>query len=317
MFTRDLHSPLMEVASGVAGLRHIMVNCYFIDLPEDESGRTRWVLVDTCLPGAASLIRRHAEERYGQGARPELIVLTHAHFDHTGSVDALSREWDVPVYVHAMEVPFLAGQMSYAPPDPWVGGSLSLTSPLYPRGPIDISDRLHVLPWDGTIPKMPGWRWIATPGHSPGHVSLYRQQDRVLIAGDAFVTTKQESLLSVLTQQQAVYGPPAYFTHDWRSARDSVIALAGMDANVAATGHGTPMRGEELRQQLNHLAEHFDELAVPRGGRYVDDPVVYYADEARKKVPPRRPMPTSVWLAAGGAALGLLLLSRLKTHDRE
>ena len=42
---------------------------------------------------------------------------------------------------------------------------------------------------------MPGWRWVHTPGHTAGHVSLFRDADRTLIAGDAFVTTKQESAL--------------------------------------------------------------------------------------------------------------------------
>jgi hypothetical protein len=39
---------------------------------------------------------------------------------------------------------------------------------------------------------MPGWRWMHTPGHTEGHVCLFRNSDRTLIAGDAFTTTKQE-----------------------------------------------------------------------------------------------------------------------------
>ena len=72
---------------------------------------------------------------------------------------------------------------------------------------------------------LPGWRVIETPGHSPGHVSLFRESDGVLIAGDAFVTTKQESLLAVMTQRQELRGPPMYFTCDWDAARESVQKL--------------------------------------------------------------------------------------------
>ena len=50
--------------------------------------------------------------------------------------------------------------------------------------------KCEVPPSDGSIPNMPGWQWIHTPGHSPGHISLFREKDRSLIAGDAFVAVK-------------------------------------------------------------------------------------------------------------------------------
>jgi len=69
---------------------------------------------------------------------------------------------------------------------------------------------LHELPRDGSVSGMPGWRWIATPGH----VSLFRESDRTLVAGDAVTTTRQESVFSIVTQRQGLNGPPAYFTID-------------------------------------------------------------------------------------------------------
>ena len=53
---------------------------------------------------------------------------------------------------------------------------------------------MQALPEDGSIPHLPDWEWIYTPGHSPGHVSFFREKDLTLIVGDAFVTVKQESL---------------------------------------------------------------------------------------------------------------------------
>ena len=73
---------------------------------------------------------------------------------------------------------------------------------------------------------MPGWHWVFTPGHTPGHVSLFRAADRTLIAGDAFVTLRQESALAVLSRRQEVRRPPAYYTADWIAARHSVEKLA-------------------------------------------------------------------------------------------
>jgi glyoxylase-like metal-dependent hydrolase (beta-lactamase superfamily II) len=123
------------------------------------------------------------------------------------------------------------------------------------------------LPDDGSVPFMPGWRWIASPGHTDGHVSLFRDADRCLIAGDAFVTVQQESLYDVVRQEPEVHGPPAYFTPDWNAARRSVEKLAALDPAIAATGHGTPMRGKPLHDGLTNLIQHFEEIAVPNKDR--------------------------------------------------
>lgn len=254
-----------KVAADLTRLRFLFVNVFF-------SGRAdEWVLIDAALEGSVSQIVETAEEVFGSGAKPKAIILTHAHFDHIGAFPELFETWDVPVYAHASEMPFITGTSDYPPPDPTVGkGAMALLSFTYPNKGIDLGGRAQSLPGDGSIPHMPGWRWVHTPGHTPGHVSLFRDSDRVLIAGDAFVTTRQESLYAVLTQAEEVNGPPAYFTPDWAAARRSVETLAALEPQVAATGHGTPMRGDELRRGLERLVGEFDEIAVPDQGRYVD-----------------------------------------------
>ena len=204
------------------------------------------------------------------------------------------------MFAHELELPYLTGRASYPPPDPTVGGglmaSLSWSSP---RGPIDLGDRVRTLPGDQTVPGLSGWRWIATPGHSPGHVSFFRPSDRTLIAGDAFVTTKQESALAVLAQRPEVHGPPAYFTQDWGAARRSVEALAALDPAIAGTGHGVPLQGESLRTALRSLAANFDRDAVPRDGRYVRRPAVF-GPQGVISVPPDVPHPWARGLIAAG-----------------
>ncbi len=64
----------------------------------------------------------------------------------------------------------------------------------------------------------------------------------------------------MLTQRQAVWRPPAYFTPDWDAAWVSVRTLAAYDPEVLATGHGHSMRGPETRAALHYLADHFDEF---------------------------------------------------------
>ena len=122
---------------------------------------------------------------------------------------------------------------------------------------------------------MKGWTFIDTPGHSPGHVSLWREADRLLIAGDAFVTTVQERVTGALTlRPQLVHRPPAYYTPDWDAARASVERLAALEPALAVTGHGHPVAGKEVQDELRRLAQNFDEVARPVQGRYVVHPAV-------------------------------------------
>lgn len=262
----SIKSTVDQVTPDLTRMRFLFTNLYFY------GDRDSWVLIDAGLQGSAGDIVKAAEDRFGEGTAPNAIILTHGHFDHVGAFPELFERWDVPIYAHSLEVPFLTGGSDYPEPDPTVGkGAMALLSFAYPNKANDFGERVQALPDDGSVPFMPGWRWVHTPGHTAGHVSLFRDEDRVLIAGDAFVTTQQESLYAVMQQKEVVQGPPAYFTPDWVSARRSVEALAALDPAIAATGHGTPMQGAELKQGLADLIANFDEVAVPDRGKYVPE----------------------------------------------
>jgi len=254
-----------EVAPDLSYMRLAMVNFAFYGEP--GAAGQGWVLVDTGIAMTARYLIRAAEQRFGQGARPHAIILTHAHFDHIGNVRELAERWQVPVYAHESELPYLDGRTSYPPPDPLVGGgAMSLLSPLYPREPVDVRPWLQPLPTDGSVPGMPEWRWIATHGHTPGHISLWRAADHMLIAGDAFITTEQESAYSVLSQEGEINGPPMYYTQDWQQARATVEQLAALEPELVITGHGPAMRGSGMRAALHRLARNFERIAIPDAG---------------------------------------------------
>jgi glyoxylase-like metal-dependent hydrolase (beta-lactamase superfamily II) len=261
--------PMTSVASGI-GIQVLpdlychtiqIVNIAFIG---DPSVSSEYVLIDAGMPESEEKIMEAAKERFGEKAVCKAIVLTHGHFDHVGALEGLIEKWDVPVYAHAAEVPFLTGESNYPPPNTDAdSGLVAKMSSMFPRHSIDVSSSLKILPEDGTIPVLPGWKYIHTPGHTPGHISLYRESDQALIAGDAFINVEQEKLYDVLTQKQEIHGPPQYFTTDWQAAWKSVVTLSELNPLVAVVGHGLPLADDELRTNLDKLARDFRETEIP------------------------------------------------------
>ncbi|RFZ84954.1 MBL fold metallo-hydrolase [Mucilaginibacter terrenus] len=256
-----------EVAKGVWGLKTVFVNLYMIAINKND-----WVLVDAGLKGSADKILTMANELFGNNP-PKAIILTHGHFDHVGNIETLLKNWDVPVFVHPLELPYVTGGSAYPPPDPTSGGGLmSLLSVTYPYKSINLGNRVHQLDSGEHLPFLTDWKYIHTPGHAPGHISLFREKDRLLISGDAFVSTRQESAFAVATQKKVISGPPRYFTYNWPAAKKTVLKLRELAPAIAATGHGKPMYGEELIKGLDELIDNFDADAVPSNGRYVHKP---------------------------------------------
>lgn len=256
---------LDSIAPGVLGLRILLVNVYAVSTPDG------WVLIDAGLPMSDGRIRRWAEAHFGE-RKPSAIVLTHGHFDHVGAFPQILEawHWDVPVFAHQLELPYLRGQKKYPAPQASAGGGLmSLLAPFYPRGPIELGDHVQPLPLNGTVPGLEDWKWIHTPGHTEGHVSFSRDSDRTLLVGDAFCTTKQESLSAIATQKPELHGPPAYYTSDWDAAKASVEILANLKPQCVAPGHGSPMRGAEVALALDDLANNFDAIARPKSASRV------------------------------------------------
>ncbi len=288
------------VAPGVGRLGILFVNVFALGEPGGP-----WLLVDAGLPGSAGVIRRAVARRFGAAARPEAILLTHGHFDHVGAALDLARKWDVPLYAHRLETPYLTGRSDYPPRDPTMGGAMAQMARLMPDHGYDFDERVRELPSDGTMPVLREWRWLPTPGHTPGHVSLYREADRVLLAADAFATMNLDSWSAFLTRKRELSRPSPPFTFDWATTHRSIAKLAALEPKVLAAGHGLAMEGDHIAAELRRFTESF---TPPRRGRYVGSLPIADEDGVGELPPPAHD--PYMWRAAVVVGLLLLVLAR-------
>jgi glyoxylase-like metal-dependent hydrolase (beta-lactamase superfamily II) len=192
-----------------------MVNAYLV---RDDDGLT---LIDTLIGGSAGKIIAAAEAR---GAPIVRILLTHAHGDHIGSLDALrERLPEAEVIISARDARLLAKDMSLdrdEPKDKLSGGFPGAET--RPDRTVDPGDRVGSL------------EVIAAPGHTPGHVALLDARDRTLYCGDVYSTIGGVATSAKLNPRF----PLALFTWHRPTELESARALRSLQPARLAPGHG-------------------------------------------------------------------------------
>jgi len=258
---RSKADQLTEVAPDVYCLGprgRTQTNVYFF-----RSGAS-WFLVDAGWPKDAPAIERAAGALFDRP--PAAILLTHYHPDHAGAALPLACKWNVPVYLHPLEMPLAAGNFDAlrsgsGPLDRWLILPILRLFGRRRRDAVLARSSLggvaRALGPKGAMPGLPEWQWIATPGHTPGHVSFFRERDRVLVSGDALVTLRLNSFWGLLLQRPGLSGPPWYTTWSTPAAAQSVAALAALRPAVLLTGHGAPMAGSGTAAAVEEFARAF------------------------------------------------------------
>ncbi len=192
------------------------VNCYLV---REEDGFT---LVDAAIKGCGKAI---VESARALGHPIVRILLTHAHVDHVGALDELHALLpDAEVLISAREARFLAGDMSLdasEPMDKLRGGWPTLKT--RPSRTLQEGDRVGSL------------EVIASPGHTPGHVSFLDVRDRGLIAGDAFQT---QGGVAVSGTWVPLFPLPAMSTWHKPTCLESARKLRALAPGWMAVGHG-------------------------------------------------------------------------------
>lgn len=191
------------------------------------------ILVDTGMPH-----QRKRLERQLEGVELQRIVLTHAHVDHAGTVAALTAAKGCEALCGTADLADLAAGVS---PPVRLG---RLMVPIQ-RGIVRYRG-LRANPLSDGDDIGGGFVAVETRGHTPGHHSLWRESDRVLIAGDA--------LFGINTRMRSgVYAPPRFDQPEPENCIRSIKRLAELRPDVIAFGHGRVVR-ENAAGQLAALA---------------------------------------------------------------
>lgn len=236
---------MSEIAKGVYRIPGRAANAYLVE------AQLGLVLVDTGLPGSEKRILSTMARLGKDPRRVKLILLTHRHIDHIGSVAALKRETGAKLASHQFEKPYVAGTLMVSMPPAWslrgkmtkrfmsFGQSIAKLfrlikyQPIYVDKVADDDSILEEVGLDGTI--------LWTPGHTKGSVSLFLNKSKVAIVGDLLRSSHgklvEPLLMESIPQTQA-----------------SVQRVLELRPVLICPGHGKPLPASAVRVGMRLVA---------------------------------------------------------------
>jgi glyoxylase-like metal-dependent hydrolase (beta-lactamase superfamily II) len=186
-------------------------------LIEDPDGLT---IIDGSLPNSTEKLISQINASGRRVSDIKRILLTHAHGDHVGALPALHAQSGAPIITSEVEKPYAEGTLPIARP----ASGLKIRAQTIKGITVDrtVSD-------GDVIDAMGGLQVIATPGHSPGHISFWQPERKILIAGD------------VLMHMFGLRLPFAMATPDMPENIRSIKKIAQLNPEIICFGHGEPL----------------------------------------------------------------------------
>ena len=204
-------------------------------------------LIDTGFRGSARQIIGFIQSLGRSPKEISLIILTHNHLDHAGGLAELKRVTQAKVALHKADISADESQLPY----PWVIRKLlhippfSLLKPLLYIKPNEVDIQVE---GGEVFSPLGGLQVIPTPGHTPGSVSLFSPQKKLLIVGDALNKRRKEMRL-----------PPKMVSTDLSQAVDSVRQIAQLDFDILCFGHGRPIT-KDASAKVQELVRKIDNI---------------------------------------------------------
>ncbi len=211
----------MEISPKVHLVPNVIANPYIII---DPDGLT---LIDTGLPGSDKKILRYISERGYSAQNIVRIILTHSDLDHVGGAAALKRLSGARVYASSIEAEAIQRGVASRQLKPRMTGRrvlMSIVRLFFKPEPVKVDE---ILTEGETLPVLGGLQVLATPGHTPGHISLFSPSTGVLFVGD-----------SIVSRDSTLVGSLPANTWDAGKAAESVRKQAALKPRVVCSGHG-------------------------------------------------------------------------------
>jgi glyoxylase-like metal-dependent hydrolase (beta-lactamase superfamily II) len=228
-----------KIAEGVFRIAPGRSNCYLL-------AGTDLTLIDTGMPGEAETIKAAIT---ALGLKPEKIghiLITHGHLDHTGSLAELKKISGAQVIAGTKDAAYIQGsRKTWTMGREGFGGKIFKAVLFYMETFVFKYQPATVdMPCQGgeTINCSGGIQVIATPGHSPGSLSFYHKDKKLLFVGDA------------LSGADGFHLPQRFGCASYADALRSVENLTNLDFDTCLPGHGAPVVGT-ARQQMARLIE--------------------------------------------------------------
>jgi len=235
----------MELTTLTPQLHFLRFAVGHVYLWEDADGLT---LVDSGVPGSATAIAEAVASLGRSREDVRRLVLTHGHADHVGAAAEIARWGEVSVYAHHADAALVRGETDA--PEPmlreWerpllasVHEQLPATAPEPSRVDLEVADG-DVIDFGG------GAHVVATPGHTPGSISLHLPRAGVVFTGDSAARGWDGAVML------------GVFNSDLDAAGESLRRLASLEADIACFGHGEPATSAataELRAAVDRLAD--------------------------------------------------------------